>query len=55
MTCPFCSRPPGGEHHVTCPLYEPGLTQEEIRAVRRLLQVNGLVARPAESIPKHGG
>lgn len=34
---------PGAEHMVSCPLYEPPLTQGEIRRVRRLLQLKPLI------------
>lgn len=34
MTC-TCGKTPDAEHMVTCPYYEPPLTQAEIRSLRR--------------------
>lgn len=42
MNCMHCMAPQGGEHRVDCPIYEPPLTQEEIRTLRRLLAGSSL-------------
>jgi len=37
MICMHCGAPSGAEHRVSCPMFEPPLTQEEIRELRRIL------------------
>jgi hypothetical protein len=41
MQCMHCGTPSGGEHPVNCPLFEPPLTQREIRSLRALMRANG--------------
>lgn len=55
MNCQYCGEPQGCEHRIECPMFEPRLTQEEIRALRRLLRRHRLYPPPAESVPKYGG
>lgn len=37
MRCMHCGVMSGAEHYRSCPMFEPPLTQEELREVRRLL------------------